>query len=399
MTNAYTLADLARELTRFGHDLRVLTTTPHYNLVADDLRWQPMTPAKGQWLLQSDFEGIPCFHVRVPPVKGGMGRRIKTALRFHTLGLMAAMGKAWDCDIVISQSPPLSIGLVGSWIARRHGAKAVYIVQDVFPDGLIRQGKIRNPALIALLRALERAVYRRSDAVCAISPGIAEVLRPRLPASTRLEVIPNFVNTDVYHPLPRDNDFSRAHGLTDRFVVSYVGNIGNAQDFSPVLATARACRDLPITILMVGDGIKRAALEAEAAIESLTNIVFLGYQPREVTPWINASSDVSLVLLAPHVGNYGFPSKIYTLMASGKPVLLLGDPASDIGRFVSEQWIGWVVPSGDAEAFVATVQCLYAARDTLAPYGERGVRAVEQQFTLPRVAERYDELIRTLVGC
>jgi colanic acid biosynthesis glycosyl transferase WcaI len=317
---------------------------------------------------------------------------------FHAGALLATRRLGWPCDVVLSQSPPLSIGLVGSWIADYLNAKSIYIVQDVFPDGLIRQGKIANPVVIALLRGLERWVYRRSDALCTISDGFAEAVRPRAPRGKPIEVIPNFVNTDLYKPLPRVNDYARDHGLASGFVVSYVGNIGNAQDLGPVLAAARACADLPIKFVMVGDGISREHFEDRARAEGLDSIEFWGYQPRETTPWINASSDLTLVLLASHVGSFGFPSKIFTLMASGRPIVLVGDPDSDIADLVRRTGTGWVVPCGDHGGFAALIRELYEQRHTLPAHGQRGTQVVADEFSVQAVARRYDDLIRRLTG-
>ena len=92
ITNAYILSDLARELHHtYGHEIRVLTTTPHYNLVDGDLGRQPLLPERGRWLLRSDFAGMICLHIRVPSVKGGVGMRLITAFRFHFLGLLAVL--------------------------------------------------------------------------------------------------------------------------------------------------------------------------------------------------------------------------------------------------------------------------------------------------------------------
>ena len=396
-SNAYIFADLARELRKYGHEIIVLTTTPHYAVDQASVDRQPLVPGGMRWCLRSTFEGIPCYHVVVPQRKGGMRARLLTALRFHLWGLRLALKPQFACDIVLSQSPPLSIGLLSSWIARRHGARSVYVAQDIFPDGLIRQGRIRNPLVILFLRLLEKWVYRSNDAVCSISDGLVEVLRTRVPRSTILRTIPNFVNTDLYHPLPRENNFSRERSLNGKFVVSYVGNLGNAQDFSPVLAAAASCRDLPITFLLVGSGIKEQKLAEEIKSRRLENVKLVGYQPRESTPMINAASDLCLVLLSPHVRNFSFPSKVYTLMACGKPILLYGHPEADVARFVSETDIGWVVPNGDVEGFINTVRRLYHAPEDLRECGNRSLRAIEQRFTVEAVARQYDELIRRLV--
>jgi len=396
--NAFVFADLARELKKNGHEITVLTTTPHYNVTDAGLANQPMSPVRGQWLLRSDFEGIPCYHVRVPAVKGGIRTRIKTGLRFHMLGWYAMKHLGLRFDIVLSQSPPLSIGLFSAWIAKRHRGKSIFIAQDIQPDSLMNQGRIKNPLFIRLLRALERRVYRQSDAVCSISEGLVEILRTRVPDRTLLREIPNFVNTDLYRPLPRHNDFSESLGLNSHFVVSYVGNLGNAQDFTPVIAAARQCADLPITFLLAGGGIKQEALREEVARDGLTNLKLCGYQARETTPWINASSDLCLVLLAPHVHNFSFPSKVYTLMACGKPVLLYGHPEADVARFVRETGIGWVVPSGDIDGFVTMVRHLSKNPHELEECGNRAITAVQKRFTAEAVGREYHKLIRELLG-
>ena len=397
-SNAYVFADLVRELKRLGHDIVVLTTTPHYNITEEALAKQPMTPVRGNWLLQSDFEGIPCYHIRVPEEKGGIVRRIKTAFRFHALGWWTARSAKMKCDVVLSQSPPLSIGLLSAWMAKRHGAKSIFIAQDIQPDSLMRQGKIKNPLFIGILRSLERRVYKQNDAICTISQGLVETLRPRIPAKTLLREIPNFVNTELYRPLPRNNEFSATHGLDSDFVVSYVGNLGNAQDLTPVTAAARQCADLPIKFLLAGGGLKQEALQREATESGLTNLKILGYQPRETTPWINAASDLCLVMLAAHVRCFSFPSKIYTLMACGKPILLYGDPEADVARFVRETGIGWVVAAGDHQGFTNLVRRLQQHPDELVECGKRGIEEVQKHYTTEAVAFQYHLLIEELLN-
>jgi glycosyltransferase involved in cell wall biosynthesis len=397
-SNAYVFADLAKELRAIGHEIVVLTTTPHYNLVEEDLRKQPMTPVCGSWLLRSEFEGITCYHVQVPPGKGGILTRVKTAIRFHILGFIAAMSKAFECDIVLSQSPPLSIGLLSSWIARRHGARSVYIAQDIFPDGLIKQGKIRNPVAIRFLRWLERRVYSASDAVCSVSDGLVNTLRPRVPQHTLLRSIPNFVDSLLYRPLPRRNEFSTAHGLDEVFAVSYLGNLGNAQNFEPVMTAAAALQGQPIKFLLAGGGIKFDQLVREASAKQLGNLEILGYQPRETTPLINASSDLCLVLLSAHVENFSFPSKVYTLMACGKPILLYGNPGADVARFILDARIGWVIPEGDTRAFIERIKELAEDRGTLDEYGQRALCLARARFTARAVATQYGQLFADLLS-
>ncbi len=396
-SNAYIFADLARGLLSLGHEVIVLTTTPHYAIDEESLQRQPMTSCHGRWLLKSDYHGIRCFHVAVPSRKGGIKTRITTALRFHALGLIVMLSRKFKCEVVLSQSPPLTIGLVSAWIARWHGAKSVFIAQDIFPDGLVRQGKIRNPWFIKALRTVEHLVYRQSDAICSISDGLVDVLRLRVPSRTLLRKIPNFVNTEIYRPLDRDNAFAKERELGSQFVVSYVGNLGNAQDFTPVLAAAEVCSDLPIKFLIAGSGIKQEWLAQELAARKLDNVILLGYVPRDKTPLINAASDICLVLLAPHILNFSFPSKIYTIMACGKPTLLYGHTEADVALFVEKESIGWVVRNGDIEGFVRMVRYLYHNRTELKVRGSRALACATSHFTEKAVALQYDALIKELV--
>lgn len=396
VSDAYLYTDLARELMKLGHEVTVLTTTPHYNVLPEVIEAQPLRPRCGTWLLESEVDGITVFHVRVPSKKPGVSTRTKTALRFHALSTWWALRGMNRHDIVISPSPPLSIGVVSWALSRIWRVPSVYLVQDVFPDGLILDGKITNKWIIRGLRTLERFVYNRNTAVVVIAESFAKVLRPRMRSPESLRLIPNFVDEQVYRPLPRDNEFTRQYGLTDRFVVSYAGNIGNGQDFTPVIEAAKQCRDLPITFVIVGDGIKKAALEAEVSNARLENVIILGYQPRSLVPYINAGSDLCAVLLDKHVQGFGFPSKIYTIMACGKPPIVWAPNGSDLATIISESNCGRFVNVGNTSTFVSAVCKAYVERFELPAEGERGRQFVTERYTKKVVAAKYDALIREL---
>jgi glycosyltransferase involved in cell wall biosynthesis len=172
--------------------------------------------------------------------------------------------------------------------------------------------------------------------------------------------------------------------------------MGNAQNFAPVFAAAEALRDLPIRFVLAGGGMKHAALVREAQEKRLTKLRVLGYQPRELTPLINAASDLCLVLLSSHVRNFSFPSKIYTVMACGRPILLYGNPDSDAARFVRDHGIGWVVPDGDVTGFCEAVRRLSTDRQALDERGRRSLELATARFSAPAVARRYSDLFAEL---
>jgi len=373
-SNAYIFADIALELQSLGHKVTVIATTPHYSILEANLGQQPLLDGDRKWFKKSNF---PFWN-------------------FHRRALQLAGRSDIKADVVISQSPPLSVGLINALIAWRKKAKSVYVVQDLFPDGLITQGKIKSRLLIAALRLLERSVYSNNDATIAISDGIKGHLENRVPKSRILRTIPNFVDTSIYHPMPKDNPLAVKYGVEGKFVISYVGNIGNAHDLSPILFCAKALKDLDIAFVIAGNGIRESYFREKARAEGLSNVQFLGYQKREDTPYINAFSDICLVLLAPHVKSFSFPSKIYTLMGMGKPVVIVCSPESHAADFVTQSGSGWAVPCGGHEEFTALVKHLYEHRELLEPCGRNSIQLVERGYTKAIVGRRYDDLVREL---
>lgn len=397
-SNAYIFGDIALELQKHGHKISVITTTPHYSILQENIDKQPFYDGERQWYKKSSFHGMDCYHIVVPSEKGSMKQRLMTYIKFHGYSLKLANNKNIRADVVITQSPPLSIGIINAMIARKLKAKAVYVVQDLFPDGPITQGKIKNKLLIKLLRFIEKKVYKNNDAVIAISEGIKTNLCNRVPKDKLLRTIPNFVDTDIYHPMPKDNHLAEKFGVTGKFVVSYVGNIGNAQDLSPILYCAKELKDLNIEFIIAGSGIKKDYFESKAREEKLDNIKFIGYQPREDTPLINAFSDICLVMLAPHVKGYSFPSKIYTLMGMAKPIIVMCSSDCDAAEFIRKTNSGWAVESKDYQGFSELIRRLYHDREQLNQFGSNSMEVIQNEYTKETVGRKYHKLITDLMN-
>ena len=180
--------------------------------------------------------------------------------------------------------------------------------------------------------------------------------------------------------------------------MSYVGNVGNAQDLGLILEAAEATRALPIAYVVVGDGIRRVWLEAEVARRALTNVLVLGYLPRAETPWVNASSDICTVLLSPHIQGDGFPSKIFSIMASGRSAIIAADESSDLRLVAAESHCGRVVPVGRGDLFTEAVLAAFQHPDALAEEGRRAREWVVARYSKETIAAAYDGLIGELLG-
>ena len=398
VSTAYIMTDLAIELKRLGHSVTVLTTTPHYNINKDALAGQPMQKCWFGLLYYSECSGIPVWHVKLPMKGSRVWLRAVDYVRFHILSLIACFLTIGRQDVVIATSPPLTIGVISWLLGVRWHAPSVYKVAEVYPDVAIRQGTIRGKLMIGIVRWLEQLVYKRNAMIVPIADQFRDVIRGRGVPNQKLLTIPDFVDTDLYRPLPRDNPFAKKHGLVGDFIVLYGGNVGLVQDWESVIFAAEKLSSLPIRFVIVGDGARWVWLSDEIAKRGLQNITLLGYQPKDLMPQINASCDLAIIPMTLTGAQDGFPSKIYTNLASSRPVIVSADQNAEMAAIVKRVRCGRVVPPENPQAFTDAVLTAFHERELLPAEGERGRKFVEKDYTKEAIARKYDALIHRLTG-
>ncbi|MFN0158898.1 MAG: glycosyltransferase family 4 protein [Bacteroidota bacterium] len=395
VSTSYLMTDLARQLKIFGHDVVVLTTTPHYNLDVGSLERQPMRKHWLGLLGESSLDGIPVWHVRLPMKGDRVYTRVLDYLYFHLVSLIVGLFRIGRYDLVITPSPPLTIGIVGWLLSGARHVPFVYNIQEIYPDFAVNQGLIKNRLFIRILKWLERFVYDRSARVVSISEWFNQIVKDRVD-NRKLVVIPNFVDTQLYRPLPRSNAFAEQHDLVRTFNVLYGGNIGLSQDWDAFLLAAERLHDLPIQFVIVGDGARRKWLEETVVQRNLRNIRLLGYQARETMALVNASADICTIPMKASTTKDTFPSKIYTIMACAKSVIVQADDDSELAWLINSVKCGRVVPPGDAEAYVRAVELSYHDNNKLTDEGQRGFEFVKRQYSKEVVGEKYSKLVHDL---
>ena len=241
-------------------------------------------------------------------------------------------------DLVLCMTDPPIIGDLGVLVGKRVGAPVLVISQDVFPEIATELDRLRNPAVIGVLRGLVGAYLRRADRIVAIGETMRERLEAKGAPPERLRVIPNWVDTRAITPQPRDNEWAERHGLVDRFVVMHSGNVGHAQDLDSLVRAATFLRDRDdLRIVIAGFGARHAQMVALAErLEVEETVRFLPYQKRERLPLSLSSADVHVVGLAKGLAGYVVPSRLYGILAAGRPVLVAADDTSETARLVRE---------------------------------------------------------------
>ncbi|HTG56201.1 MAG TPA: glycosyltransferase family 4 protein, partial [Niabella sp.] len=238
VSTAYLYNDIALAFKKKGYDVVVLTTTPHYNVLEDELKKQPMTKKALGLFYSSSFHGIKVLHVPQKKFKSTF-LRIIGFVYWHILSFILGIGLS-KIKYIMSPSPPLTIGFINILIGKLKGAKVIYNVQEIYPDFLIEQGGLKSGIIISVLKKLEKFVYNKSDAVVTIDKIFYNTIADRFHEPDKLRIIPNFVDTQLYHPLDEQNvnlDPS-VFKKNDCLRVMYAGNIGHAQDWTPLIEAA-----------------------------------------------------------------------------------------------------------------------------------------------------------------
>ena len=301
-------------------------------------------------------------------------------------------------DLVLCMTDPPMVGDVALAVARRFRVPLVVVSQDVFPEIAVEVRRLRNPILVRLLGVLTRFYLRRADAVVAIG----ETMRARLEAKgvrpQRLRVIPNWVDAGAITPQRRDNEWARANGLDDRFVVMHSGNIGHAQDLETLVRASTQLGDIErLAVVLIGFGARHDHLVQLTEELGAEKVSFLDYQPREVLPQSLSSADVHFVGLGRGLSGYVVPSRVYGILAAGKPIIASVEEDSETARLVRESGAGVVVPPGRPDLVAAEIRRAAAGEHDLAELGRRGRAWIEAEGGRERALERYRELLDELL--
>ena len=388
------MADLGAELVRKGHQVSVLTALPHYQ----DFR---IEAAYGGKLFNHErIGGMDILRLWVyAPGKKSMLNRLINYLSFAFGAAIAGIfwGKSWDVILCTNGGffSGMAAWLIGAW----KRAPFIYNVQDLYPEVPVEAGQLQNRFAIALLKRIEGFMYGKAAAVSVISPAMrANLLDKKVPAQ-KLALIPNFVDTDFIRPLPRNNDFSRAHGLDDKFVVMHAGNLGYVYDLDGLLVAAQMLADdEEIIFLIVGDGVAKSALEEKTKLLRLPNVRFLPFQPREQLPWLRATADVQVSLYKRGAAAYSMPSKIYEIMASGRPLLASAESNSVVWQVVNDSRCGLCVEPEKAGLIVDAIQTLRRDPQARQEFAKNGRHAATTRYSKPTIVEAYEELMQRIAG-
>ena len=389
VSGAVLATELATDLVKCGHKVSFITCAPNYP------EGKVFSGYRNSLVSKEKLDGVNVIRTwsYISPRKT-FWRRILNFGTFSVGAFFTAL-VAGKPNIILSFSPPLPLG-ISAWILSRFwNVPWILRVEDLYPEAAVAMGVLRNHITISLLSAVERFLYHHANHISLISEGFRENLLSKGIPLEKLSVIPVWGDPNNIPVLPKENNFRQGHGLHDKFLVIYAGNLGHTSALEEVILAAERLSGVPDTkFVIIGEGVKKSALEKLTLQKMLDNVLFLPYQPRPIFAEELAAADVGLVTLNKNSSKSSLPSKIFNIMASGRPILAVAPLESEVCKLAEEGGCGVCVPPGHPDLIANAILELKRNKNQLKDMGTRGRLWLETHFSRNGCVNMYETMLK-----
>ena len=379
------LTDLAEALARSGVEVEVFCSRQLYGNASANLASTEVLRGVGVRRLATTRFGRDSL----------FGRAIDY-VTFYLCAAVCLLARVHRGDVLVVKTDPPLLSLVG-WLAMRcKGVTLVNWLQDLYPEVASRLALSPVPRPVeALMRAARDRSLATARTNVVLGTRMRDYLIGRGIAAARISVCENWADERRLHPLAASRSELRERlGLGGCFVAAYSGNLGRAHDATTILEAACALQSEPgIVFLMVGGGAGMRSLQMQAHARGLTNFCFAPYQSREALSDSLAAGDVHLVSLRPELEGLIVPSKLYGILAAGRPVAFIGDPGGELAELIAADEIGVSVRSGDSAGLCHALRALRDDETARLRMGMRAREVFEERYTLAAAVARWREVL------
>ena len=359
------LTDLARGLAREGHTVYAISADGGYAVSA-----------------AGDPPPIEIHRVKALPFARGKLGRMLSYLSFYISAAIRGLTLPRP-DLVLTLTTPPLISLLGTLISALRGSRHFIWEMDVYPDVAIDLGYFKANGLADRLTGfLADLSRRRADGIIALGECMKERLVRRGLSPGRIAVAENWADGNAIQPLPRPGD-------PDKLVLLYSGNLGLAHDLDTLTESMRQLRsDDRFRFLFVGSGGRRGELRSFCEKHDVQSVELRPYVQRDSLSESLSAGDIGLVTQREACCGSVVPSKVYGLLAAGRPILFIGPKDATPARIVERFGCGWHIDCNDSSALTALLKYLAANRSEVAQAGERARQALVDHYDLPLGVER-----------
>lgn len=306
-----------------------------------------------------------------------------------------------DKTAVYTHTTPPFLGILISFLCSLKIRKFVYILLDIFPEGLIRLRKVsKKNIFIRLWHSAFLASLRRSSRIIVLGRDMKEWLGGVLPeVSDRIEYIPLWKNDMIeFNHDFSTNEYILKHNLSGEFIVQYSGNMGLWNNMSTIGRAVDLLVD-EVTFMFVGRGVRREELIKAIDAENIPKVLFLPFQPSKKLGSLLAAAHVAIVSLAAGLDAMAVPCKIYGILAAGIPVIAMVPGNSEIAQIIREEKCGYVIDPDDSVSLIKAILFLKTDEKVREAMGVNSRNAFLSKYTLGIITGRYESLINNVEDC
>lgn len=385
VTTGYYVTEIAEYLARKGLNVGVITSNNTY--YASDISSQ---------LKSEQHHGVKIYRkVHGQINKDDNRKRVLRLLSLSFSFFWMSLRRLKKGDQVIVLTNPAFFMLFMPCVRLLTGCKYHILVHDIFPENLSSLGKVNKGGFYKLLKRVFDRAYSKADSLISIGRDMSAVLDAKVKGKTRIGLITNWA--DVEEVLPQDKEatetYQRIKDFEDGYVVfQFAGNLGKAQGLDNLLAAVERVKEPSAHFLFVGAGAKLEDIDAFA--KNHPNTLSLGFVNRSLQNDFLNACDVGVVTLADGMYGLGVPSKSYNIMATGRPILYVGEADSEIAQCITEYEIGWVVRPNDPEALKLQIEEIAAQPGKVKMMGKRARNVAETVFGKGVVLEQYFQFVK-----
>ena len=380
--------ELATQLSQQGISVHIFTGQPGYAFERDTA--PPVERSQGVSVRRSRIARWWPKRIR--------GKALNGVVFCFRAGLHL-LKSCWRGDVLLITSAPPFLPILGYLANLYFDIPYVYLIYDLYPDVAIEL-KVVPPehGIVKLWNFINRQVLQNAKAIVVLSSTMKERTISKCEGiADKISIVHNWADPQWIQPIPKaQNWFARQHQLLDRFIVLYSGNLGRAHDIDTIVSAAQHLQNEPIQFVFIGDGAKKPICRRKVEELGLSNCVFLPYQDKQVLPYSLTAGDLSLVSIAPGLEGTIAPSKLYGILASGRPVAAICESHSYLNPLLADAQCGETFTHGDGEGLADFIRQLVANPEKARRLGEAGRRYLESHFTPQIIAEQYLQLLLPL---
>lgn len=384
------LAELCEDLEKAGFKITVITGYPEPGTYPDHL-----SPKKLEII-----GNLTIFRLYNHPAGNkSISNRLLHFFSFW-LGSIRTAFLTRKVDLVfVMSTPPLLNGMTANLLRLIKRVPYVYNVQDLYPAIAVEMGTLTNKPLIRFSEWAEKIINSKSVRIVTLSEPMKAAIAHSGVESEKIQIIPNWSDDQLLFP-QTTSSFRTLNQLGNKFVIMYSGNIGKSQGLDVILSLAPELeKEYPeIHFCVIGNGVNLPSLKEQVAKYEITNVSFYPFQAKETLSDSLNAADIHLIPLTEKMAKYLLPSKLYGILAVGKPILAIVDPETEIDLLVKQTGCGYSVKPGAQTDLKEVITKAYLNRESLLEMGNRGRTYFLDNLTRKIAVNSYSTLFSKLTS-